>query len=1478
MTWKERLIGIPLAAIGAVLLFATAAGMALSHTEWGREEVRDFVLGELNRTFRGRFEIDAFLGGDFFRNARMAGVRIYEPGGGLFAEIDTLEVTYRWSDFLIGNVVVPKVTLVGPVVRLRRAEDSWNFQDVFAATKEGDSSASGADGGPSRRIVLRDVSIRSGDLTLYMPWQPGRGEDAESPRWRLVETEFGWERELRIQRLNATLPFARVTGPRELGRLLQIAHFTGSVRVFKDPVEVEQLRADIEQHSDTISFDIWEGTLPESRIFGGGWVTLSSKPEYDFTLTGTPINTRDLAWLIPQVPQGVVQLDYRMRSLDNGVAFEAGNAEWSSAEAEVSGHFAMRSLSGAERLAFDSVDVEIDRLASSLIAQLTGWEPPVAGDISGDLLAVGSLSNLRLEGDLVLAPEGHKPVSIKASGTVFGTREDPGAETFELSFDTLSLDLVRAFVPDLAVEGEVRGRAGFDGSLSQGIALFFELDQWERGRNPSSFRGGGMIRRGADSLTTVDVEVLADPISLTTLSAYYPLIPFRGEFRGRVGARGRLDRLTLEASLAGTGDSLLFNGLVGRRGGVTRYEGELRGFRAKVASFREGVPDSDLDFRVEFEGQGTELAQLEGRARADLSRAFVGGVRFDSAYAELRVDGERVHVDTAVIDTELGRLQAAGALGLRTEIVDSVAFEVEADSLSGLNRWISPGFDPLSAATLATNGAGGPTTADEAVLLQGSAHIWGRLVGSVRRLAVRGRFEGENVRYGDWIADSLTIERFEATAFGAAPRLRGDLDATGAGLGELRFGSVSVRGEVIDSLADFSFEVRNEGGASVAGQISAELREAVQSIQLENLTAQLGRSLWSLDQPGRLLLEESGALSLEPLALEGPEGRIAVGGSITVDGPAAFSVAVEGLELGDIASLWPDSLPVAGKLTLNAKLSGLARDPMVEAEMNVTSGELLGAPFSELSAALGYRGGEANMDLSMSGETGRLFRLYGNFPMDLTLTRFGVSVPDREMGLTFEGDSIPLSLASLITDLVQFSSGVARASIEIGGSPEKLSLSGDVDFVDGSAYVVPTGINYERVTGRAAFRGDTVDLIELRVRGRDSGSGLISGSITLENWRNPKFDLQLRASELPAYDQLDARMVISGNAELEGPYEGATLTGELSVVSGVLFIEEIGRRRKIVDPTIDPFAEEFFLLDTTFTVQERFRTSAGNVFLDSLTIDQRITVARDTWLRSEETNVEIAGELTLRLRPAEDELRIDGTLRALRGDYRLFNKRFAVREGEIEFVGTPALNPNLRIVATHRVQTQKRPLEIRVLIEGTLEEPMVTLESDAQPPIPESDLLSYLLFGRPSYEITRAGGEHGSLLEDVTAGVPEAFFGYALESLLVGETGIAYVDVSRAPVGGTENAYSSSAAPALAATQVEVGWYLAPTVFVSVAQHLSTAVNLPTVRLEWRMDNNLTLQGVAEPRLARGTTVLAQNPGADLTETVGLFLFYGWSY
>jgi len=120
-----------------------------------------------------------------------------------------------------------------------------------------------------------------------------------------------------------------------------------------------------------------------------------------------------------------------------------------------------------------------------------------------------------------------------------------------------------------------------------------------------------------------------------------------------------------------------------------------------------------------------------------------------------------------------------------------------------------------------------------------------------------------------------------------------------------------------------------------------------------------------------------------------------------------------------------------------------------------------------------------------------------------------------------------------------------------------------------------------------------------------------------------------------------------------------------------------------------------------------------------------------------------------------DEYLLWGTVRALRGTYALtlapgVTREFAVREGTIRFFGSPRTDAELDIVVEHVVKTTRGDdVTIIAGLSGTMEQPVMTLRSDAQPPLSESEIISYLLFGAPTVQafLGEGSSERRSLFE-----------------------------------------------------------------------------------------------------------------------------------
>jgi hypothetical protein len=295
-------------------------------------------------------------------------------------------------------------------------------------------------------------------------------------------------------------------------------------------------------------------------------------------------------------------------------------------------------------------------------------------------------------------------------------------------------------------------------------------------------------------------------------------------------------------------------------------------------------------------------------------------------------------------------------------------------------------------------------------------------------------------------------------------------------------------------------------------------------------------------------------------------------------------------------------------------------------------------------------------------------------------------------------------------------------------------------------------------------------------------------------------------------------------------------------------------------------------------------------------VDVDLVAERNIRLLSEEMNIEMAGELDVLYDRQSRELVMLGDLLAIRGTYEVLGRTFAVESGTVRFFGTPGINPILNIVASTRVQTPGAgggggdPVTIQALVSGTLQAPRVDLSSP-DGSIAESDLVSYLVFGVPSYQLASGQtqllqGAAGSLLGSTLG----AGFSYAqgliasrLSSLVAREWGFDYFAISQ-----PEQLELSSLdfGATLGRTTFEVGWYLEEDVFLTlllrpvglVANRGSGIDPFGGARLDWVLTNSWTLQAFYEDRYIRMPTLGFDQQLLDQQKVAGLFLFRDWGY
>jgi hypothetical protein len=202
-----------------------------------------------------------------------------------------------------------------------------------------------------------------------------------------------------------------------------------------------------------------------------------------------------------------------------------------------------------------------------------------------------------------------------------------------------------------------------------------------------------------------------------------------------------------------------------------------------------------------------------------------------------------------------------------------------------------------------------------------------------------------------------------------------------------------------------------------------------------------------------------------------------------------------------------------------------------------------------------------------------------------------------------------------------------------------------------------------------------------------------------------------------------------------------------------------------------------------------------------------------------------------------------------------------------------------------------------VQIGGTLSRPRLALDSDAQPPMSQSDLLSYLAFGRSSSSLLQlegsslSGGGGGAnnvagvgaqLVTQQLAAVALGVFVDEFEGQAARSLGAAYVNVTPADLY-TEIAQSGEISGFFKGTEVEVGKYTDPNTFVAVQARLSMFASnpndraVPGVRLQRRIRKGFTLDASFAPRyIPQAPTLERVTPRS--TGVFGTFLAKEWKF
>jgi hypothetical protein len=649
---------------------------------------------------------------------------------------------------------------------------------------------------------------------------------------------------------------------------------------------------------------------------------------------------------------------------------------------------------------------------------------------------------------------------------------------------------------------------------------------------------------------------------------------------------------------------------------------------------------------------------------------------------------------------------------------------------------------------------------------------------------------------------------------------------------------------------------------------------------------QVGPRVWNLSRPARVEWDPT-TIRVDSVVVtrDDPDPmHMVVDGTLTRGGESDFRLIIEGLHAEQVLNIAQvDGIGVSGHVDADLSVRGTSAAPRIDGTFLIDGPRYRAIQLTRLTGSIEYADRRASIDVEAHDGVRRVVTGSGTLPLDLGLVSVERRLLDEPMDVRLAADSLDAAIALSYLSTLQGVVGSVSGEVRIGGTPERPEPEGLVTLSNAAWTIEEIGVRHSQVNGELRLRPDRTVDVTLSTRG--TGASDVTGTVLLEPVRDPLLDLDLRFQRFLAVSRPDVEGYVSGDVTLGGTYRRPVASGTLLVDEGAIYVDELQRAVGVLDLS-DPFLFDVGLaVDTTALASQPLLVGFSNPFFDNLRVDVDLSVPRGSWLRSVDSNVELAGDLLVRYDRSAGDFVLIGELQAIRGSHQVLGRSFELDEGVVSFIGRPGLNPDLDIVASTRIRRPgDAPIDVNAQVEGTLVQPVVTLSSE-EAGLAEEDLVSYLIFGQPSGALGGGGlfgaGQGIGPTSFVQRGFATFFGGplaTQLGSVIAQELSfIDYLSVQQAGiVRGADEAYD---------TQVEVGRYVGDDVFVILVLRPFSAGpeeqnQVPGVRVEWALTDDYNVQGFMEDRFLRsGSASMTTSSGLiDNDRIWGVFLFREWGY
>lgn len=675
---------------------------------------------------------------------------------------------------------------------------------------------------------------------------------------------------------------------------------------------------------------------------------------------------------------------------------------------------------------------------------------------------------------------------------------------------------------------------------------------------------------------------------------------------------------------------------------------------------------------------------------------------------------------------------------------------------------------------------------------------------------------------------------------------------------EIKQLSLLAKGSVVNHRIDAKVTLPED---SLSLKLKGGLQEAQWQGSLQKLiaaTAQAGK--WSLQKPVPLSLSAT-EVSVNQLCLKNTnKAKFCTQAKWKKTADATILSTLENFSLDIINAFLPDKSDLTGMINARIKTT-LHPDGGVLSAVQIKLSKGTFKTYLEDEDDISefhYKGGHIDLNITQNGLAAELdlnMLDHSSIKGTFSLPRL-THIPPRgeqpmkgKLAITFSDLGI---LPGFIPD-IEKPTGHVNVDIAVGGSLTAPIVEGKIQVHDASVKIPLAGLTLKKINvilcsterelldwkGTKSIMAcskepNTLQLKVTAVSGEEEGHLEIDGIAhirSLEDWNG---HLNIVGKDFEVVSTPDAWALISPNLKISIDPNNITATGEILIPevaitpvssgSGAIAVSE---DVVIVNPIV-PIEQEN-TVPQDISISSKVKIILG----DNVTFD-------GSGFKSSFGGTLIASNEPGKMTVGNGELYIIG------GHYKAFGQNLKIDRGRVFFTGGAIENPGLSIPAYRRIKTQgsnsssdfnaqsdtgnviRSPISrnsdneviVGVLITGTVKSPQITFFSD--PLLDQSNILSYLVLGKP---VARATESEGELLFNTLTSL--SIKGGDSLSKKIGDTfGLDDVGIS-----SDDNVEESA---------LVIGKYLTPDLYISYGYGIFDGSNI--LRMRYELTKKLTLE------------------------------------